>query len=69
MGIEHEFDYILIDEAGEAMEYEVFIPLQSAKNETKIILSGDHLQLGPLIRSELCLQMEMNISILEKSIL
>jgi len=50
------------------MEYEVFIPLQSAKEETKIILSGDHLQLGPIIRSELCLQLEMDISILERSI-
>lgn len=62
------FDYIIIDEAGEAMEYEVFIPMQNASENTKIILAGDHLQLGPIIRSELCLQLNMDESILEKSI-
>jgi len=50
------------------MEYEVFIPMQNARKETKIILAGDHLQLGPIIRSELCLQLNMDESILEKSI-
>jgi len=50
------------------MEYEVFIPMQNASEKTKIILAGDHLQLGPIIRSELCLSLKMDESILEKSI-
>jgi len=46
----------------------VFIPMQNASENTKIILAGDHLQLGPIIRSELCLKLNMDESILEKSI-
>lgn len=68
LGVDCEFDQIIIDEAGEAMEYEVFIPMQNASEKTKIILAGDHLQLGPIIRSELCLSLKMDESILEKSI-
>lgn len=53
------FTHIFIDEAGHAMEPEALIPLSGLlevyngdqKIGGSVILSGDHLQLGPVIRS------------------
>ncbi|CAD5233958.1 unnamed protein product [Bursaphelenchus xylophilus] len=44
------FDYILIDEAGQASEAEVWIPLGGlADKRTSVVLCGDPKQLGPVI--------------------
>lgn len=52
MGLEHSFDYIFIDEAAHATETESLIPISSLLSKNgRIILAGDHKQLGPLIYS------------------
>ncbi|CAD5230616.1 unnamed protein product [Bursaphelenchus okinawaensis] len=44
------FDYIMIDEAGQASEAEVWIPLGGlADRTTSVVLCGDPKQLGPVI--------------------
>ncbi|KIO21002.1 hypothetical protein M407DRAFT_219502 [Tulasnella calospora MUT 4182] len=46
------FDWIFIDEAGQAAEPEVLIPILSLSNHnTNVVLAGDHKQLGPIIHS------------------
>ncbi|KDQ06711.1 hypothetical protein BOTBODRAFT_39424 [Botryobasidium botryosum FD-172 SS1] len=46
------FSHIFIDEAGQAMEPEVMIPIKTiADANTNIVLSGDPKQLGPVIHS------------------
>ena len=40
------FRYIFLDEAAQALEPEAMIPLQLATMDTKVILAGDHLQVG-----------------------
>lgn len=48
------FSHIFIDEAGQAMEPEVMIPIKTmAASSTNVILAGDSKQLGPSIRSGL----------------
>lgn len=49
-----KFDYIFIDEAGQASEPDAIIPLNLCNPcDSLIILSGDPLQLGPVIKSKL----------------
>jgi helicase MOV-10 len=51
MGIQRtHFTHIFVDEAGEALEPETLIPLYLANENTSIVLAGDHLQLGPIVR-------------------
>lgn len=46
------FDHIIVDEAGQATEPELCIPLLMAGGECpRIALVGDHKQLGPVLRS------------------
>ncbi|KIO21003.1 hypothetical protein M407DRAFT_29389 [Tulasnella calospora MUT 4182] len=46
------FDWILVDEAGQAAEPEVLIPILTlANHNTNLVLCGDHHQLGPIIHS------------------
>lgn len=46
------FSHIFVDEAGYALEPEALIPLLTiADSSTRVILSGDPKQLGPIIRS------------------
>ncbi|KAG8939869.1 hypothetical protein FRC04_005837 [Tulasnella sp. 424] len=46
------FDWILIDEAGQAAEPEVLIPILTlSDHNTNVVLCGDHHQLGPMIHS------------------
>lgn len=44
------FTHIFVDEAGEALEPETLIPIQLSNENTSIVLAGDHLQLGPIVR-------------------
>lgn len=46
------FSYIFIDEASQATEIDTLIPFNINK-DAHIILSGDHLQLGPVVKSKL----------------
>ena len=43
-----DFDVVIIDEAGQALEAQCWIPLLAAK---KAVLAGDHLQLPPTVKS------------------
>ena len=40
------FSHIFVDEAAQALESETLIPLSLAGRTTKIILAGDHTQVG-----------------------
>ena len=42
------FDVVVVDEAGQALEAQCWVPLLSA---TKVVLAGDHLQLPPTVKS------------------
>ncbi|KAJ8091832.1 hypothetical protein PM082_021068 [Marasmius tenuissimus] len=48
-----EFDVVIIDEATQAMEAVTWIPIlqASGKRDTKLILAGDPMQLGPTVLS------------------
>jgi hypothetical protein len=61
------FGYIFVDEAGQATEPEVMIGVKTmADSSTRVILSGDHKQLGPIIRSDIARKLELETSYLER---
>uniref|UniRef100_A0A0G4I657 Uncharacterized protein n=1 Tax=Chromera velia CCMP2878 TaxID=1169474 RepID=A0A0G4I657_9ALVE len=47
-----EFDFVLVDEAGQASVPEVLIPLSLAKPTGRVLLCGDPKQLGPVTRGK-----------------
>lgn len=49
--VEGLFSHILIDEAGQATEPEIYVPMMLATPSTTIALVGDHKQLGPVVRN------------------
>jgi helicase MOV-10 len=61
------FNYIFVDEAGQAREPEIMIPIKiNAGPKTNIILSGDPEQLGPIIRSPVARQLGFEQSYLDR---
>lgn len=61
------FGYIFVDEAGQATEPEVMIAVKTmADNSTRVILSGDHNQLGPIIRSNVARALGLETSYLQR---
>lgn len=61
------FGYIFTDEAGQATEPEVMIAVKTmADNSTRVVLSGDHKQLGPIIRSNVTRALGLETSYLER---
>ncbi|KAL4254212.1 DNA2/NAM7 helicase family protein [Pleurotus pulmonarius] len=61
------YSHIFIDEAGQATEPESMISVKTiADNDTNIILSGDPKQLGPIIRSGIAREFELDTSYLER---
>jgi len=46
----YNFEYVVIDEAAQALEPETLLPL--LYHAEKVILAGDHKQLGPLVKSK-----------------
>ncbi|CAE6384609.1 unnamed protein product [Rhizoctonia solani] len=61
------YDWIFVDEAGQACEPEVMISVKTlAGSATNIVLSGDPRQLGPVIRSPVALQLGLGLSYLER---
>jgi ATP-dependent RNA/DNA helicase IGHMBP2 len=57
------FDWCVLDEAGQATEPEVWLPLQSAE---RLVLAGDHFQLPPTVISPEALAGGFNVSLLER---
>lgn len=71
------FTHVIVDEAGHALEPECVIPLMGFLNAWKpdksgpgghIILAGDPMQLGPVIRNRLCSSYNLGVSLLERLI-
>ncbi|KAG6873915.1 hypothetical protein C0995_009695 [Termitomyces sp. Mi166 len=61
------YSHVFIDEAGQATEPEVFIAIKTmAGPTTNIVLSGDHKQLGPIIRSGIASHFGLEVSYLER---
>ena len=62
------FDYIFIDEAGCECEQRALIPIAGLgislkKVNAQIVLSGDHKQLGPVIKNSFAQKMGMEVSL------
>lgn len=60
-----QFDTVVIDEAGQALEPACWIPIQKGK---KLILAGDHHQLPPTIKSQEAAKQGLEETLLEKLI-
>lgn len=61
------FDYIFIDEAGYALEPEALVPILTiADDSTRVVLSGDPKQLGPIVHSPCALSFGFGKSFLER---
>lgn len=61
------FSHIFVDEAGQATEPEVMVPIKTmGDNQTNIILSGDPKQLGPIIRSKFARELGLDTSYIER---
>ncbi|XP_008567172.1 PREDICTED: LOW QUALITY PROTEIN: putative helicase Mov10l1 [Galeopterus variegatus] len=64
------FTHVFVDEAGQASEPECLIPLGLISDISgQIILAGDPMQLGPVIKSRLAMAYGLNVSMLERLML
>ena len=63
------FERIFVDEAAQGLEPELMVPVRTlAGPNTRIILSGDPLQLGPIVRSFLGREFGLERSLFERLI-
>jgi helicase MOV-10 len=67
----NHFDYIFIDESASQHEPNVYVPivgLGMSENgiHSQIVLSGDHHQLGPIIKHKKAAELGLGISIMER---
>ncbi|KAG8981810.1 hypothetical protein FRB90_006978, partial [Tulasnella sp. 427] len=61
------FSHIFIDEAGQAVEPEIMVPIKTmADHRTTIVLSGDPKQLGPIVRSAVASHLGLATSFLNR---
>ena len=61
------FTHIFVDEAGQAKEPELMIPIKTlADASTNVILAGDNKQLGPIIHSQLAASLGLKESYLAR---
>jgi len=62
-----QFTHIFIDEAGHGTEPEALCAISGFMSaKTKLILAGDHKQLGPIIRSPIAKKFKFDMSLLER---
>ncbi|KAJ7074967.1 P-loop containing nucleoside triphosphate hydrolase protein [Mycena belliarum] len=61
------FTHIFVDEAGQATEPEVMLPIKSNANKsTNVVLAGDNKQLGPIVHSWLANSLGLKVSYLSR---
>ncbi|XP_077002970.1 RNA helicase Mov10l1-like [Tamandua tetradactyla] len=61
------FTHVFVDEAGQACEPECLIPLGlMSSTKGQIVLAGDPMQLGPVVKSRLAMTYGLNVSMLER---
>ncbi|KAL6432341.1 hypothetical protein ACFW04_006753 [Cataglyphis niger] len=61
------FSHVLVDEAGQATEPEIMIPLNFIHSEQgQVILAGDPMQLGPVVQSKLAINFGLGESFLSR---
>ncbi|KAF9421476.1 hypothetical protein HW555_002691 [Spodoptera exigua] len=61
------YTHVIVDEAGQAIEPEIMIPMTFInKDSGQIILSGDPMQLGPIVLSGYCKEFGMDKSYLSR---
>ncbi|XP_064617537.1 3'-5' exoribonuclease HELZ2-like [Liolophura sinensis] len=60
------FTHIFVDEAAQALECEAIKPLCLADPSTCVVLTGDHMQLGPTVYCEEARNLKFNHSLLER---
>ncbi|KYN31435.1 Putative helicase Mov10l1 [Trachymyrmex septentrionalis] len=61
------FSHILVDEAGQATEPEIMIPLNFIHSDYgQVILAGDPMQLGPVVQSQLASFFGLGVSFLSR---
>ncbi|KAL2912277.1 hypothetical protein HK105_208268 [Polyrhizophydium stewartii] len=62
------FSHIFVDEAGQALEPEIMIALNTFAQPTtaNVVLAGDHKQLGPILHSRLAKHFGLGVSLLER---
>ena len=60
------FTHILVDEAGQALEPELFVPFSFAGAVTQLMLAGDPNQLGAVVRSRTASKMGLGTSLQER---
>ncbi|KAF8206083.1 P-loop containing nucleoside triphosphate hydrolase protein [Mycena galopus ATCC 62051] len=61
------FSHIFCDEAGQATEPEVMLPIKSiANSSTNIVLAGDNKQLGPIVHSWIAQSLGLKVSYLAR---
>ncbi|KAJ7841089.1 P-loop containing nucleoside triphosphate hydrolase protein [Mycena olivaceomarginata] len=61
------FSHIFCDEAGQATEPEVMLPIKSiANSSTNIVLAGDNKQLGPIVHSWIAQSLGLKVSYLSR---
>lgn len=62
---EVEFDVVVVDEAGQALESACWLPLLRAN---KCVLAGDHCQLPPTVKSEVATKRGLGVTLFERII-
>ncbi|XP_068672377.1 3'-5' exoribonuclease HELZ2-like isoform X2 [Montipora foliosa] len=67
MNLRHGFfSHILIDEAAQALETETLTPLTLAGNKTKVVFTGDHMQMSPDVFSPQAKKWGLLVSLQER---
>ncbi|KAK3583585.1 hypothetical protein CHS0354_039403 [Potamilus streckersoni] len=60
------FSHIFLDEAAQALETESLIPLSLMGQNTRLVLAGDHMQIGPEVYSDFGRQQQFDRTLLER---
>ncbi|RUS17586.1 P-loop containing nucleoside triphosphate hydrolase protein [Endogone sp. FLAS-F59071] len=70
-GADLKFTHVVVDEAGHALEPETMLVFQNLSDTKtgRVILSGDPLQLGPIVRSPVAKMLGFGMSLLERLVM